>query len=366
MRAQSLKLEEHGGVADIVVLMPQTDIQQLGCRQRRLVERYQIRLIEVPWTIPPKSWYPSYWWPGKADGWCGPQDLMRLHALGLDEYDAVVFYDQDVEFQGDMTPVLHCAARGYFISASGGVGEPFNVGFFALRPSKKLLRAAEIFGANVNFSIETGWGDCGFLPSGSKFVGAECGQGFFHTLFYKDCKAVKRALVEAGLQDIKGKARLPLQSVMADRCIWNYQNDGDCGNHLFNCSVIRVHHKPTHKPENDRLCGKLKYHRGGWTGEPQPPFPPPPPLKVRKGKEACVPSCVELGNNCICNAPMPPPHHIKNVTVDGRPVHCQEQVRSPSNDFFAVKITGASQITIRRLDAESCWCDDVTIECCMA
>ena len=72
--------------------MPQTDIQQLGCRQRRLVERYQIRLIEVPWTIPPKSWYPSYWWPGKADGWCGPQDLMRLHALGLDEYDAVVFY----------------------------------------------------------------------------------------------------------------------------------------------------------------------------------------------------------------------------------------------------------------------------------
>lgn len=368
MWAQALKLEEVGAVADIVVLRPGENIRNLGCQHRRLIEQYHLRIIEVPWTIPPKSWYPSYWWPGKADGWCGPQDLMRLHALALDDYDAVVFYDQDVEFQGDMTPVLKCAARGYFISASGGVGEPFNVGFFALRPDKRLLRAAEIFGASVNFTVETGWGNCGFRPSGSKFVGAECGQGFFHTLFYKTCKPVKQALLEAGLRDVKGNPRLPLQSVMVDRCIWNYQNDGDCGNGLFSCNAIQVHHKPTSKPDNDRLCGKLKFHKGGWTGAKRDPFPAPPiPIQVKKGgTETCVATCVELGNNCICNQKMPPPHHIKNVTIKGHPIHCQETIRSPSKDVFAVSIIGKSKLQVKRVDAESCWCDNVVVECCVA
>ena len=273
-----------------------------------------------------------------------------------------------MEFQGDMTPVLKCAARGYFISASGGVGEPFNVGFFALRPDKRLLRAAEIFGASVNFTVETGWGNCGFRPSGSKFVGAECGQGFFHTLFYKTCKPVKQALLEAGLRDVKGNPRLPLQSVMVDRCIWNYQNDGDCGNGLFSCNAIQVHHKPTSKPDNDRLCGKLKFHKGGWTGAKRDPFPAPPiPVQVKKGgTETCVATCVELGNNCICNQKMPPPHHIKNVTIKGHPIHCQETIRSPSKDVFAVSIIGKSKLQVKCVDAESCWCDNVVVECCVA
>ena len=102
---------------------------------------------------------------------------------------------------------------------------------------------------------------------------------------------------------LRGKAKLPVQSVMIDRCIWNYQNatrpceslafrmrfacfhgqkDGDCGNPLFNCSIIQVHHKPTHRPENDRLCGKLKFHKGGWTGEVRPAFTAPPPPKVEQ------------------------------------------------------------------------------------
>ena len=73
----------------------------------------------------------------------------------------------------------------------------------------------------MNFSAQRGWGECGFLPSTDKFatrreltrcvrclgaseVGAECGQGYFHTLFYKDCKAVRKALVAAGLHDANG------------------------------------------------------------------------------------------------------------------------------------------------------------------
>ena len=275
--------------------------------------------------------------------------------------------DQDVEFQGDMTPILKCAARGYFISASGGVGEPFNVGFFALRPDTRLLRAAELFGASVNFTVETGWGHCGFRPSGNKFVGAECGQGFFHTLFYKTCNPVKQALIKAGLRDAKGNAQLPLESVMVDRCIWNYQNDGDCGNSLFNCDAIQVHHKPTNKPDNDRLCGKLKFHNGGWTGKTRDPFPSPPFQVQNSGKEACVPTCVELGHNCICNQPMPPAHHIKNVTLkQGHLIHCQETVKSASKDVFSVKIIGKSKLQVRRVDAESCWCDPVVVECCVA
>lgn len=92
MWAQAVKMQALGAVADIVVLMPGENIRNLGCLHHRLIKQYRLRMIEVPWTIPPHSWYPSYWWPGKADGWCGPQDLMRLHALGLDDYDAVVFY----------------------------------------------------------------------------------------------------------------------------------------------------------------------------------------------------------------------------------------------------------------------------------
>ena len=31
---------------------------------------------------------------------------------GLDEYDAVAYFDNDIEFQGDITPLLRCASTG--------------------------------------------------------------------------------------------------------------------------------------------------------------------------------------------------------------------------------------------------------------
>eukprot|EP00930_Biecheleria_cincta_P046515 TRINITY_DN32087_c0_g1_i1.p1 TRINITY_DN32087_c0_g1~~TRINITY_DN32087_c0_g1_i1.p1 ORF type:complete len:712 (-),score=69.22 TRINITY_DN32087_c0_g1_i1:124-2259(-) len=368
LRAQGLALAaETGGTFDIVVLMPAEDIASLSCRQRVMVKQYGIRLIKVPWTIPPNSWYPkAYWWPGKKDGWCGPQDLMRLHALGLDEYDSVVFYDQDIEFQGDMRPVLRCAAKGYFIGASGGVGEPFNVGFFAVRPDRRLLKAAEFFGGNVTFTVERGWGNCGHAPAGDKFVGAECGQGFFHTLMYKPkCKPVKQALAAAGALDAEGN--LLVKAVMIDRCIWNYQQDGDCGgNRRFNCSVIRVHHKPTSKPQDSRTCGKFRFHKGGWSGPPlEHPFPMPGPLASdASGNTLCQPQCVSIGQNCICSKP--PPRHIKNVTVQGEIVRCQDKTFSNSGDRFSVKVSSKSKLTITRLDAHDCWCDDIDVECCIA
>ncbi|CAE7151860.1 unnamed protein product, partial [Symbiodinium pilosum] len=65
--------------------------------------------------------------------WCGHQDLIRLHVLALDAYDAVAYYDADCEFQGDITPVLRCAATGKLLTTNGGVGESLNVGFIAVR-----------------------------------------------------------------------------------------------------------------------------------------------------------------------------------------------------------------------------------------
>ena len=36
-------------------------------------------------------------------------------------YDAIAYYDTDIEFQGDISPVLKCAASGKFLSTNGGV-----------------------------------------------------------------------------------------------------------------------------------------------------------------------------------------------------------------------------------------------------
>ena len=39
---------------------------------------------------------------------------------GSSGYDAIAYYDTDIEFQGDITPVLRCAASGKFLSTNGG------------------------------------------------------------------------------------------------------------------------------------------------------------------------------------------------------------------------------------------------------
>ena len=40
--------------------------------------------------------------------------------LSSSGYDAIAYYDTDIEFQGDITPVLRCAASGKFLSTNGG------------------------------------------------------------------------------------------------------------------------------------------------------------------------------------------------------------------------------------------------------
>jgi len=225
-----------------------------------------------------------------------------------------------------------------------------------MRPDKRLLKAAEIFAANATFSIKRGWNDCFFLPSHDKFVGAECGQGFFHTMFYnKKCKPFRRAFDAVGLLDAQGE--LNVKAVQVDRCIWNYQDDGDCGgNKQFKCEYIRVHHKPTSN-KKDKNCKKLKYKDNPIT------FEKPPPASLGAGSSACTPQCVSLGSHCKCNGPGP--NNVKVVEVNGEIKECDERTASNSGDKFSVRWSG-SRITVTRIDAPSCWCDDIDVQCCIA
>ncbi|CAK0809186.1 unnamed protein product [Prorocentrum cordatum] len=350
---------QNNGTVDIVLVMPSKDASSLGCRHVTHLRRYGVQLREVPWVIPPTlRWWPSHWWPGKPDGWCGPQDLVRLHVLGLEGYDAVAFYDQDVEFQGDVSAIFLCAASGAFISTTGGVEEPLNVGFFAVRPDSRLLRAAELFAEVANFSEKPsslsprgGWADSGFAPAGGYFVGAECGQGFFHTLLYKKSAPVLRALAAAGLPPAG------VSALQVDRCVWNYQTGHQC-RPAFDCGSVRAHHKPN-GDVNTRDCKKLAFRR------PQAVLPgsgdqADDDFRELRPGEVCVPQCVNVGENCKCKKP------VKTVRVPGMVHSCEAVARNPSGDRFGVQAVDGS-IVVTRTDSQGCWCDsELYVQCCVA
>ncbi|CAJ1382082.1 unnamed protein product [Effrenium voratum] len=228
--------------ADIVMAMRKSDSEQMTQNQKELFRNHSIKLLDVDWDTPPKM--KAY----QEGAWCGHQDFIRLHVLGMEGYDAVAYYDTDVEFQGDITPVLRCAASGKFLTTNGGLGELLNVGFFALRPDKRLFQAAVNFALHANFSMNTSWGEMGWTPAGGYFVGGECGQGFWYALFYKFGGSAQQALQSAGLSVV--------DSAQIDRCMWNYQTSFQCKEHL-DCSRVRVHHKPAIKTEW-KECQKLE------------------------------------------------------------------------------------------------------------
>jgi len=169
----------------------------------------------------------------------------------MEGYDAVAYYDNDIEFQGDVTPVFKCAAAGNFLTTNGGMGEALNVGFFALRPNKKILDAAVEFARTSDYNEITGWGKNGWTPSGGYYVGGECGQGFFHALFYKQTSLIQKALENE---------KYNFSSYMIDRCIWNYQTSYECLEKL-DCSRVRAHHKPMQPGSDPNECLKRQFRK---------------------------------------------------------------------------------------------------------
>lgn len=203
------------------------------------LDEFGVKVVPVHWFVPPDARFRP-----PDDGWCGPKDFIRLHVLGLTGYDAVAFYDNDIQIQGDIAPLLRCASTGKFLSTNGGLEEGMNLGFFALKPRPEILQAARIFDRDSGYDEKFGWSDCGWKPFNQYFVGGECGQGFFHTLFYKaNCDPVAKALTAAGATSM-------FEAQQIDRCVWNYQTSG-AGCEDFDCKLVRAHHKPNHNNKDE-------------------------------------------------------------------------------------------------------------------
>jgi hypothetical protein len=184
---------------------------------------------------------------------CLGKDMFRIHVFGLEEYAAVAYFDTDTQLtgRGDFSQVMRCAAsKNMFISTSGPMS-PLNLGFIALKPSRLLKEAAIRLAQIADFNMATGWGNAGFAPGKKWFTGAECGQGFVHTMLYKTASAsVRQAVEETG-------ASLPA-AVQVDRCIWNHQHDGPCKN--GGCSSIVMIHKDLWTKAAS-LCKKVRFSK---------------------------------------------------------------------------------------------------------
>ena len=232
--------------ADLLMAMQKSDRENMTAYQKELFKSYSVKLVDVDWAIPPKM--KAYQEAPLAR--CARQDFIRMHFLGMEGYDAIAYYDNDVEIQGDITPVLRCAASGKFLSTNGPLA-PLNLGFFALKPDKRLFQASLNFALRANYSDNTGWGEMGRAPGGARFADADGGQGFWYALFYKSGGAAQRALQSAGLSSVDAS--------QIDRCIWNYQKRDGCKEDL-DCRHVRVHHKPTWRADHpSKDCQKLAF-----------------------------------------------------------------------------------------------------------
>lgn len=244
---EAMKKQAKANGADLLMLMLQKHIDETSSFFRKQLESHGFRFVPVAWDLPPKMKFTApNWTLGMERGWCGPMDLIRLHLFNITGYDAVVYYDSDIELQGDVMPALRCAATGKLLTSTGTIS-PINVGFIATRPDERMLKASVKFAQVADFDYDAGgWGEGGFQPWPMKFIGAECGQGFIHTLFYKakTNKLAQLSLKSAGLKPED------IHTGQLDRCIWNYHGQDSCGAapEKFDCSLVRVHHKPK-KPQ---------------------------------------------------------------------------------------------------------------------
>lgn len=253
LHEMSVQAQQHN--IDILFIIEKQHVRHLRDEEWRHLRAHQVKVLEVEWSVPPNMKFVNDRRGVRSSTpWCGPKDFIRLHALALDQYDAVLYYDSDVELRADVTPLLRCAATGRLLTTTGA-NVPLNMGTFAVRPDPKLLQTALNFAQRASFNSTSGWAGAGFKPSTAKFFGAECGQGFFHTLFYKK----NNPEVQLAFQQVGNETAL-LEASMVDRCVWNYQGTKDCLPD-FDCAQIRAHHKFMASQKNDEprpQCNKLR------------------------------------------------------------------------------------------------------------
>ncbi|CAK0833874.1 unnamed protein product, partial [Prorocentrum cordatum] len=183
----------------------------------------------------------------------------------------------------------------------------------------------------ADFKNETGWANAGFAPWKSKYVGAECGQGFLHTLFYKSTDVTRRAFEAAGLP---GAA--DVQAAMLDVCLWNYQNHAYCPKE-FDCGAIRVHHKPHPWKTQAGDCAKLSAVSSSGSEEP-PRLAWASHFEVEDGPLA-------LGGQAVAGSSI-----LSDFEVVGKPLgrgsfgSVRKVVRKGTGEVFAMKAMSMAQI----------------------
>ena len=136
---------------------------------------------------------------------------LHLHALGLDRYDAINFFYNNIEFQGDVTPLLRCASAGNFLATNGKNGEVANFGLLAVKPHRVLFEAA----LKLSKDLEQTLAQKGRSRNGSDRN--ECrADGFLHKALYKRSMMLNRRMLESGQNHSAFQ--------IIDRCVWNYQS----------------------------------------------------------------------------------------------------------------------------------------------
>ena len=141
---------------------------------------------------------------------CGAREFMKLHALGLQEYDAVLVVDNDFAPAGpwsDFGPLFDCAAEGRLLTTRASYSA-VNGALVAAPPSAALL--AELLGALATATVgDDGWGDAHswgpFRKARSRVTQARV-QGFLYW-YYHQQRGVKTTI----------------EARQVDACVWNLQ-----------------------------------------------------------------------------------------------------------------------------------------------
>lgn len=163
--------------------------------RKELEQFYDI--VEVPWITPPNlsQGIPLY------GGCCGAREFMKLHATGMDQYDAVINLDNDVDMVGPVGRLRHlfdCIASGMLLTTRGQAS-PVNGGFFGIRPQKDLLKEVLLDLESTHVSLGPGgWNGYGWGEIFDHKRDDFRIEGFFDYFFYlKGSKHVQAEQVDA-------------------------------------------------------------------------------------------------------------------------------------------------------------------------
>jgi len=156
-----------------------------------VVLKKYFKIVRTPWVVPPglNKDIP------REGGCCGAREFMKLNAMGLEDYDAVVNLDTDFSIIGSLRPLFDCAASGRFLTARGSISG-VNGGMFAVKPSKSLLYDVLMDLTMSSSDDKTGWNSLGLAPGATY---AQSGlQGFLYYYFYQRRRDPKHEHIVSG------------------------------------------------------------------------------------------------------------------------------------------------------------------------